>query len=80
MMARVVSKRLARSLWALQTCGRSVTNPTGKLTGAIHVYGGDFFTTERSEWDPENLEERPYDIDKNVKYFEDANRLLEGAD
>jgi predicted metal-dependent enzyme (double-stranded beta helix superfamily) len=58
----------------------SVTNPTGKLTGAIHVYGGDFFTTERSEWDPENLEERPYDIDKNVKYFEDANRLLEGAD
>jgi hypothetical protein len=44
------------------------------------VYGGDFFTTERSEWDPENLEERPYDIDKNVKYFEDANRLLEGAD
>ena len=58
----------------------SVTNPTGKLTGAIHVYGGDFVTTERSEWDPENLEERPYDIDKNVKYFEDANRLLEGAD
>ena len=58
----------------------SVTNPTARLTGAIHVYGGDFFTTERSEWDPENLEERPYDIEKNVKYFEDANRLLEGAD
>ena len=52
----------------------SVTNPTAKLTGAIHVYGGDFFTQERSEWDPESLEERPYDIEKNVRYFEEANR------
>ena len=54
----------------------SVTNPTAKLTGAIHVYGGDFFSQERSEWDPESLEERPYDIDKNVRYFEEANRTL----
>ena len=54
----------------------SVTNPTAKLTGALHVYGGDFFTQERSEWDPESLEERPYDIEKNVRYFEEANRLL----
>ena len=52
----------------------SVTNPTAKLTGAIHVYGGDFFRQERSEWDPESLEERPYDIEKNVRYFEEANR------
>ena len=51
----------------------SVTNPTLSFTGAIHVYGGDFFTVERSEWDPQNLEERPYDIDKNLKLFEDAN-------
>jgi len=54
----------------------SVTNPTAKLTGAIHVYGGDFFSQERSEWDPETLEERPYDIEKNVRYFEEANRVL----
>lgn len=54
----------------------SVTNPTAKLTGAIHVYGGDFFSQERSEWDPESLEEQPYDIDKNVRYFEEANRTL----
>jgi predicted metal-dependent enzyme (double-stranded beta helix superfamily) len=54
----------------------SVTNPTTKLTGAIHVYGGDFFSRERSEWDPESLEERPYDIEKNVRYFEEANRGL----
>ena len=39
----------------------SVTNPIQKLTGAIHVYGGDFFATERSEWDPELLTERPFD-------------------
>jgi len=54
----------------------SVTNPTAKLTAALHVYGGDFFSRERSEWDPESLEERPYDIDKNVKYFEEVNRGL----
>jgi len=54
----------------------SVTNPTAKLTAALHVYGGDFFSRERSEWDSENLEERPYDIDKNVKYFEEVNRGL----
>ena len=33
----------------------SVTNPVPRLTGAIHVYGGDFFTTPRSEWDPGTL-------------------------
>ena len=31
----------------------SVTNPIPRLTGGIHVYGGDFFDpTHRSEWDP----------------------------
>jgi predicted metal-dependent enzyme (double-stranded beta helix superfamily) len=33
----------------------SVTNPIRRLTGAIHVYGGDFFAAERSEWDPETF-------------------------
>jgi predicted metal-dependent enzyme (double-stranded beta helix superfamily) len=51
----------------------SVTNPTMKFTGAVHVYGGDFFARERSEWDPENLEEHPYDIEKNMQLFQDAN-------
>ena len=40
----------------------SVTNPLGRLTGAIHVYGGDFFAEPRSEWDEETLTERPYDV------------------
>jgi predicted metal-dependent enzyme (double-stranded beta helix superfamily) len=54
----------------------SVTNPLARLTGAIHVYGGDFFAVERSEWDPEDLSERPYDAQKTMRYFEEANRVL----
>jgi len=41
----------------------SVTNPIGRLTGAIHIYGGDFFAPGRSEWDAESLRERPWDLD-----------------
>jgi predicted metal-dependent enzyme (double-stranded beta helix superfamily) len=55
----------------------SVTNPTSKLTGAIHVYGGDFFAVHRSEWEPESLEERPYDLEGNIKFFDDANKIME---
>jgi predicted metal-dependent enzyme (double-stranded beta helix superfamily) len=54
----------------------SVANPTSKFTAAIHVYGGDFFAEERSEWDPENLYEHPYDIEKNMALFERANARL----
>jgi predicted metal-dependent enzyme (double-stranded beta helix superfamily) len=53
----------------------SVTNPLPRLTGAIHVYGGDFYAVTRSEWDPETLSERPYDREKNMRLFEAANRL-----
>jgi predicted metal-dependent enzyme (double-stranded beta helix superfamily) len=52
----------------------SVTNPIPRLTGAIHVYGGDFLTQERSEWDPETLHERPYDVAKARQLFENSNR------
>jgi predicted metal-dependent enzyme (double-stranded beta helix superfamily) len=57
----------------------SVTNPIPRLTGAIHVYGGDFFAVERSEWDAETLTERPYDIEKNMRLFTDANARLAAA-
>jgi len=57
----------------------SVTNPIPRLTGAIHVYGGDFFETPRSEWDPEALTEAPYDVAKTRQLFEDSNRLLDLA-
>jgi predicted metal-dependent enzyme (double-stranded beta helix superfamily) len=54
----------------------SVTNPLPRLTGAIHVYGGDFFAEERSEWDPETLRERPYDVEKAKQMFEKANAAI----
>ena len=53
----------------------SVTNPIPRLTGAIHVYGGDFFAVRRSEWDPETLMERPYDAGRMMGRFEKANAM-----
>ena len=53
----------------------SVTNPIGRLTGAIHVYGGDFFAVPRKEWDPERLTEQRYDVQKTLQMFEESNRL-----
>jgi len=47
----------------------SVVNPIQRVTGAIHVYGGDFFAAERSEWDPESLREMPYDVEKALRMF-----------
>ena len=47
----------------------SVINPVQRLTGAIHVYGGDFFGVARSEWDPQSLLEQPYDLDKAMRQF-----------
>jgi predicted metal-dependent enzyme (double-stranded beta helix superfamily) len=47
----------------------AVTNPTTKFAGAIHVYGGDFFTKPRSVWDEETFEERPYDLDVILQSF-----------
>jgi predicted metal-dependent enzyme (double-stranded beta helix superfamily) len=51
----------------------SVTNPLREFTGAIHVYGGDFFRVPRNEWDPETKKERPYDPERTKKLFRDAN-------
>ena len=54
----------------------AVRNPLDSITSAIHVYGGDFFATTRSEWDPHTLEERPYEVANTLKAFEDANARL----
>ncbi len=52
----------------------SVLNPIGKMSSAIHVYGGDFFAPAepRSEWDHETLTERPWDVEKTKKLFQQA--------
>jgi len=47
----------------------SVANPIERFTGAIHIYGGDFFAPGRSEWDTETLRERPFDIDAAREHF-----------
>lgn len=54
----------------------SVTNPLDRFTGAIHIYGGDFFSVARSEFDPQTLEERPYDVEKAKRLFLEANERL----
>jgi predicted metal-dependent enzyme (double-stranded beta helix superfamily) len=57
----------------------SVTNPIPRCTGAIHVYGGDFFAIERSEWDAESLIERPYNVERNVRSFAEADARFRSA-
>ena len=53
----------------------SVTNPIPRLTGALHVYGGDFFGVARSEWNAETLLEQPSSGEKMARRFEEANAL-----
>jgi len=53
----------------------SVTNPLMRPTGAIHVYGGDFFGISRSEWNPETLLERPFDLDNEMRWFDEMNAI-----
>jgi predicted metal-dependent enzyme (double-stranded beta helix superfamily) len=50
-----------------------VSNPRDGLTGAIHIYGGDFVAQPRSQWGPGPVEERPYDIEDARRQFADAN-------
>jgi hypothetical protein len=54
-----------------------VHNPLRRYTGAIHVYGGDFVNTERSQWDPETLVEEPYDLAAVRAAFDAAEKAYE---
>ena len=51
----------------------SVSNARKDFAVALHVYGGDFFSVERSEWDPETFEERPRDFERTQRLFDEAN-------
>jgi predicted metal-dependent enzyme (double-stranded beta helix superfamily) len=57
----------------------SVANPLNRLTGAIHVYGGDFPTQPRSQWGPGPREERPHDMNALREQFTEANRAWRSA-
>ena len=79
--ARALSEKDAVPLG--QDVIHSVTNPIPRLTGAIHVYGGDFFGVARSEWDAATLLEQRSDGEKMARRFEEANtlwRLKGGSD
>lgn len=54
----------------------AVVNPLNQITAALHVYGGDFFATPRSEWDPASYEERPYNVENTMRAFEASNAQL----
>jgi predicted metal-dependent enzyme (double-stranded beta helix superfamily) len=57
----------------------SVHNPLDRLTGAIHVYGGDFVREPRSQWGPGEQVEQPYDLDFVMQTFADANARAANA-
>ena len=57
----------------------SVINPIDRLTGAIHIYGGDFFAAERSEWDSLTLDEHHSDGEQTRRMFERANARYEAS-
>jgi hypothetical protein len=40
------------------------------------VYAGNFFEEHRSEWDPEQLAEQDYEVEKTLRLFEEANARL----
>jgi len=58
----------------------AVENPVARLTGAIHVYGGDFVNQPRSQWGPGPREERPHDMGLLRRQFADANRAWAESD
>jgi predicted metal-dependent enzyme (double-stranded beta helix superfamily) len=58
----------------------AVSNPLSHLTGAIHVYAGDFVNEPRSQWGPGPVEEeRPYDIEAARRQFAEANDAWRAA-
>jgi predicted metal-dependent enzyme (double-stranded beta helix superfamily) len=56
----------------------AVANPLDRYTAAIHVYGGDFSATPRSQWDPTTLVEEPYDIEVVRRAFQAAEAAASG--
>ena len=47
----------------------SVTNSVAGFTAALHVYSGDFYRDDRSEWEPQTLTEQPFDMERAKRLF-----------
>ena len=73
------AKRLERGDTALlgPQIIHAVANPLRSFTGAIHVYGGDFFGTPRSEWTPDTLTERAFEMEQARAVYAEANARWE---
>ena len=69
--AKAISERQVFDL--PDTAIHSVINPIPRLTGAIHIYGGDFYGVARSQWDSETLHEHPLDLQAVQLSFREAN-------
>lgn len=57
----------------------AVTHPLDRITAALHVYGGDFFGTPRSEWNPVTFEKAPFDVEATKRAFEESNKRLDAG-
>jgi hypothetical protein len=57
----------------------SVSNPLARTTGAIHVYGGDFFGIGRSEWASEDAPEQPFDVQRALQRFDRGDDVKRSA-
>jgi predicted metal-dependent enzyme (double-stranded beta helix superfamily) len=53
----------------------AVHNPLEECTGSIHVYGGDFFNRDVSQWEPDTLR-KATDVGPPWRIFEEANERL----
>ena len=71
-VAALAIRKGSDSAWVPSTAD----TPFIQQSAAIHVYGGDFFRAERSEWDPETLLEESYNVEKNMRLFKEANARL----
>jgi predicted metal-dependent enzyme (double-stranded beta helix superfamily) len=58
----------------------SVSNPTRQWTAALHIYGGEFFTTPRTMWDKTTFEPMPLDPDVIKRNLEAAAARARLAD
>ena len=57
----------------------SVLNPSVRYTAALHVYGGDYFATPRSQWDPTSLVEEPFDVQHLKRVLAEADEAARTA-
>ena len=56
----------------------SVNNPLPRFTAGLHIYGGDYFHTSRSQWNAETLAEEPSDGATVAAMFARENDRLRG--